>query len=61
MAFGERVVGRGMQEGNDGGSAIFQPKVEHWDESRELWSKSIESARTASSAMLHVRSVRGHS
>jgi hypothetical protein len=43
-----------------GVSAIFQPKVEHWDGSRELWSKSIVSAHTATSPVLHDKSLHGH-
>jgi hypothetical protein len=49
--------GKGMK----GETAIFQPKVEHWDGTRELQFKSILSAHSALCAMLQDKPLHGDS
>jgi len=49
------VGGKGVK----GETAIFQPKVEHWDGSRELQFESILSAHSALCAMLQDKPLHG--
>jgi hypothetical protein len=52
-------VGDKGGKGVKGETAIFQPKVEHWDGSRELRFESILSAHSALCAMLQDKPLHG--